>query len=136
MATHSKIRPFRALTHPLSQQNRHNLGHLFPLTHPCVRPHKRKRTDFTITWGSHSNLSFAHLTVICVAVVNFRSPPLNDLLSVYHVTQPSNGSTSPDNQRPHRTFPLVYPQDFIYKSVTYIKKFLPKNKRPTEDFLP
>ena len=67
---------------------------------------ERKRVNFMIILGSHSNFLLAYLTVIFVAVAKFRSFPPNDLLLVYLVTQPSDGSTSSDNQAPHRTFPL------------------------------
>ena len=46
MATHSKMYPIRVPSHPLSQQNRHNLGNPFPLTHPYVRPLREKTSRF------------------------------------------------------------------------------------------
>ena len=46
MATHSKIRPFRVPSPPLSQQNRRILGNPSQLTHPCARPLRKKTCRF------------------------------------------------------------------------------------------
>ena len=91
MATHSKIRQVRALATPLSAQNRHNLGNPFPPPHPCDRSLRKKTSRFYDHLRFALECFLAHLTIICVAVAKFRSPPLNDLLLVYLVTQPSDG---------------------------------------------
>ena len=131
MATHSKIRPIRALVPPLSQQNQRILGKPFPLTHPCARHLREKTCRFHVHLRfALGQLPLAHLIVICVAVANFRSSTPNDLLLI-KFTSPNQAtySTLPDNQRPHRTFPLIYQQNNIYKSVTHIQNvFLKKRK--------
>ena len=91
MTTHSKIRQVRALATPLSAQNRHNLGNPFPPPHPCDRSLRKKTSRFYDHLRFALECFLAHLTIICVAVAKFRSPPLNDLLLVYLVTQPSDG---------------------------------------------
>ena len=51
MATHSQIRPFRALAPPHRPQNRHNLGNPLPRTHPCARPLREKTCRFYVHLG-------------------------------------------------------------------------------------
>ena len=90
MATHSKIRPLRALTPPLSSQNQHNLGNPFPHSRPCSRPLREKTSRFYDHLRFALEPSFGLSHHFCVAVANFGRPRPNDLLLVYHVTQPSN----------------------------------------------
>ena len=138
MATHSKIRPFRALAHPLITQNRRNLWSPFPLTLHCILPIREKTHRFY----DHLELALEHSISsshhFCVAVVNFRSPAPNDLLLV-KFTSPNQATSSTllDKQRPHQTLPLVYEQSIFYKECsTYSKTFLQKTKeKPTEDLI-
>ena len=116
MATHSKIRPFRALTLPLIPQNRRVLGNPFPLTHPCVCPLREKTSRFydhlrfalELFFGS----SHRHLCRGCKFSVATAKRP-----SFWPISSPNQAtdSTLLDNQRPHQTFPLVYQKRFNYK---------------------
>lgn len=132
MATHSKICPFRALTPPHRSQNRHNLGNPPQYSHPCDRPLREKTHRFYGHLGFALELFFGISHHFCVAVAKFRSSAPNDLLGFTPSPNQAADSTSPDNQRPHRAFPLVYQQDFIYKSVTHIQNvFAKKTKEKT-----
>ena len=134
MATHSKIRPIRALTLPLSQQNRHNLGNPVPLTHPCAHS-LRKNAPILCLLEVYTRTFLAYLTVICVAVANFRSSRQTTFF--WSTTSPNQAThlTSLDNQSPHQAFPLDYKQDFIYKSVTHIQNvFIKKMKNDLERY--
>ena len=118
MATHSKIRQVRALATPLSAQNRHNLGNPFPPPHPCDRSLRKKTSRFYDHLRFALECFLAHLTIICVAVAKFRSPPLNDLLLVYRVTQPSNEFDLTRQSTPSPPFPLVYPFSTLFSIKT------------------
>ena len=73
MATHSKIRPFQALTYPY------------------VRPLREKGCRFYNHFGFAYEPFLAHPTIICVAVVNFGRHRKTTSFWSNHVTQPSNG---------------------------------------------
>ena len=108
MATHSKIRPLRALTPPLSSQNQHNLGNPFPHSRPCSRPLREKTSQFYDHLRFALEPSFGLSHHFCVAVANFGRPRPNDLLLVYHVTQPSNAFdlARQSTASPHLSFGL------------------------------
>ena len=114
MATHSKIRPFQVYSTPHSPQNRRILGNPFQRTHPCARPRREKTCRFYVHLGfALRQFTLAYLTIICVAVVKFRSPRQT---TFFWSTQSPNQvtySTLTHNQSPHPTFPLVYQQDII-----------------------
>ena len=129
MATQSKIRPFRALTLPLSLQNQRNLENPFPHTPPCARS-LRKNAPILCSLEVHIRTFLAHLTVICVAVVKFRSPRQTTFFWSTVSPNQATSSTLLDNQRPHRTFPLVYQPNINYKKCnTYLKSLSCFNPR-------
>ena len=105
MATHSKIRLFRAPSPPHRPQNRHNLGNPFPRTHPCNRSLRKKTSRFYDHLRFALEPFLAHLTIICVTVAKFRSS-LPKRPSFGLITSPNQAmhSTLLDNQRPHRLF--------------------------------
>ena len=91
MATHSKIRQIRAFTPPLSSQNRRNLENPFPLTYPYVRTLREKGCRFYNHFWFAYEPFLAHLTIICVAVVNFGRHRQTTFFWSNYVTQPSDG---------------------------------------------
>ena len=103
MATHSKIRPFRALTLPHSSQNQRNLENPFPHTHPCARS-LRKNAPILCLLEVYTRTFLAHLTIICVAVARFRSSCQTTFFWSTSSPNQATSSTLLDNQRPHQTF--------------------------------
>ena len=134
MATHSKMHPIRAPSPPLSQQSRRNLGNPFPLTHPCDRSLQKKTHRFYVHLRFALERSFgsSHRPFV-LRLQNFGRPRQTTFLWSTSSPNQSAGSTLLDNQRPHQTFPLVYQQNFIYKSVTHIKNYCSaKRKTPVK----
>ena len=130
MATHSKIRPFRALVSPLSQQNRHVLENPFPLTHPCVRHLREKTCRFYVClrFALRRLLWLISPLVCCgckISVVHAKRPLFGQITS----PNQARHSTLLDNQRPHQTFLLAHHQDIVYKECsTFSKVFCQKTK--------
>ena len=129
MATQSKIRPFRTLASPLSQQNRRILGNPFPLTHPCTCSLREKTSRFYDHLGFALELSFSsshrHLCRGCKISV---APP-NNLLLVYRVAQPSDAFnlTRQSKASPHLSFGLST-RPHLQKCNTYLKLLFCKKK--------
>ena len=89
MATHSKIRPFRAPFTPLRQQNRRILGNPFPLTHPYVRPLKEKTSRFYDHLRFALERSFGAFHYLCRGC-KFSAAHAQRPFLVYPITQPSD----------------------------------------------
>ena len=74
MATQSKIRLIRALTTPLSQQNRRILGDPFPRQHPCARPRRENTCRFYDHLGFALEPSFGISHSFVSRLQNFGRP--------------------------------------------------------------
>ena len=74
MATQSKIRLIRALTTPLSQQNRRILGDPFPRPHPCARPRRENTCRFYDHLGFALEPSFGISHSFVSRLQNFGRP--------------------------------------------------------------
>ena len=125
MATHSKIRPIRALTPPHRSQNRRYFGNPFPLTHPYVNSFREKTSRFYVhlrfALERFFGISPRHLCCGCkISVAPPKRPSFDQIASPNQATS----STLLDNQRPHQTLPLAYQQDFIYKKCNTSLKLL------------
>ena len=94
MATHSKIRPFRALTTPLTPQNRRNFWNPFPLTHPCASPLREKTCRFYDHLGFALEFSFGFFRYSCVAVVKFSIAPRQTIF-FWSTPQPNQATARP-----------------------------------------
>ena len=94
MATHSKIRPFRALTTTLTPQNRRNFWNPFPLTHPCASPLREKTCRFYDHLGFALEFSFGFFRYSCVAVVKFSIAPRQTIF-FWSTPQPNQATARP-----------------------------------------
>ena len=70
------------LSIPIDQKNRRILWNPFPLTHPCASSLRKKTHRFYDHLRFALEPSFGSSHHFCVAVVNFRSSPPNDLFLV------------------------------------------------------
>ena len=74
MATHSKIRPLRGPSPPLSPQNRRYFGNPFSLTHPCDRSLREKTSRFYDHLGFELELFFGISHSFVLRLQNFGRP--------------------------------------------------------------
>ena len=129
MATHSKIRPFRAPSHPLIAQNRRNLGNPFPHRHPYVRPLREKMSRFYDHLRFALELSFGISHSFVLRLQNFGRPRQTTFFW-------SNPSPNQATVRPHQTIkyltkPFLWPihKTSFPKSVTHIKNYCSEKRK-------
>lgn len=91
IATHSKIRPLRATSPPLSKQNQRILRNPFQRPHPCARPRRENTCRFYVRLGGCTRTFLWLISPLLCRGCNF---------SVATAKRPSSGLTrSPTKRR-------------------------------------